>query len=775
MEPPAGAGGPQAKAAQPLPKPARVKNKLPAAVQITAEQIVREAQAQEEAAYRAPAQKLADQAELDEYRLERRKYFEDLVRRERWKLTTWSKYARWEAQQGDLRRARSVWERALEVDHRETKLWVGYAEMEMKAQCVNHARNLWDRAVTLLPRVDQLWYKYVHMEEMLEDVSAARAIFERWMRWEPDEQAWRAYINMEMRYKQTERARRVYERLCATLPSTKVFVSWAMFEVKFGTRAAARAVYEQAVEILGEEEDVDREELFMRFAEFEVRAKEHERARAIFRLALELLPKAQSRRLYERYSSFEKQRGDKASIESVVVAKRRQQYEAAVEQSPSNYDAWFDYVRLEEGAEAEAVTRDDYLARVREVYERAVANVPPAAEKRYWRRYVWLWINYALFEELEAGDVARARQVYAAALKLVPHAHFTFGKLWVLAAKLELRALDLKAFRKLMGRALGVAPRRKIYRAYIEVELQLGAVDRCRTLYGKRLQWSPGDASSWTDYAELEASLGETERARAIYELAVEQPVLDAPEAVWRAFIDFEIAEGEYERARALYERLLQRTAHVKVWLSYALFEMNVPLPEEGAAGGGDDDARRQVALSERVAAARAVFRRAEEGFKARAVDGETNGEERVALLEAWLDAERAWKGLGDAAAIQAKMPRRVKRKRQLYTDAGDAAGFEEYYDYAWPEEGGAKGGLKILEAARAWKRKREEMEQAAAAGGGGDGGAAGGAAGGDGDAIALDGDASLATAAPSSALPPPNLDLGGDDDDGSALPAPDL
>ena len=84
----------------------------------------------------------------------------------------------------------------------------------------------------------------------------------------------------------------------------------------------------------------------------------------------------------------------------------------------------------------------------------------------------------------------------------------------MLAAKLELRALDLKAFRKLMGRALGVAPRRKIYRAYIEVELQLGAVDRCRTLYGKRLQWSPGDASSWTDYAELEASLGETERAR---------------------------------------------------------------------------------------------------------------------------------------------------------------------------------------------------------------------------------------------------------------------
>jgi hypothetical protein len=39
------------------------------------------------------------------------------------------------------------------------------------------------------------------------------------------------------------------------------------------------------------------------------------------------------------------------------------------------------------------------------VYERAIANVPPAAEKRYWQRYIYLWIKYALFEELEAGEL----------------------------------------------------------------------------------------------------------------------------------------------------------------------------------------------------------------------------------------------------------------------------------------------------------------------------------------------------------------------------------
>ena len=44
-----------------------------------------------------------------------------------------------------------------------------------------------------------------------------------------------------------------------------------------------------------------------------------------------------------------------------------------------------------------------------QVYERAIANVPPVVEKRYWRRYIYLWINYALFEELQAEDAQRTR------------------------------------------------------------------------------------------------------------------------------------------------------------------------------------------------------------------------------------------------------------------------------------------------------------------------------------------------------------------------------
>ena len=62
------------------------------------------------------------------------------------------------------------------------------------------------------------------------------------------------------------------------------------------------------------------------------------------------------------------------------------------------------------------------------MYERAISNVPPAPEKRYWQRYVYLWIKYALWEELDAGEPERAREVYRACLKLLPHGAFTFGK-----------------------------------------------------------------------------------------------------------------------------------------------------------------------------------------------------------------------------------------------------------------------------------------------------------------------------------------------------------
>lgn len=196
-------------------------------------------------------------------------------------------------------------------------------------------------------------------------------------------------------------------------------------------------------------------------------------------------------------------------------SKKRMEYEEEVGRNPLNYDTWFDFVRLEE----QGGDRD----RIREVYERAVAQLPPVPEKRLWQRYIYLWINYALYEELEAGDLGRAREVYRACLRVVPHKVFTFGKVWIMAAQLEVRARDLQAARKTFGMAIGMCPKAKVFEAYIDMEIQLGNVDNCRKLYDKYLVWDPTRVAAWCRYAELEADLGESERARALYEVAIAQ------------------------------------------------------------------------------------------------------------------------------------------------------------------------------------------------------------------------------------------------------------
>lgn len=101
-----------------LPRATAVKNKTPASVQITAEQILREARERVEQETPIPKQKITDEEELGEYRLRRRKEFEDLIRRVRWNISVWVKYAQWEEAQKDFARARSIWERALEVEYR---------------------------------------------------------------------------------------------------------------------------------------------------------------------------------------------------------------------------------------------------------------------------------------------------------------------------------------------------------------------------------------------------------------------------------------------------------------------------------------------------------------------------------------------------------------------------------------------------------------------------------------------------------------------------------
>lgn len=120
--------------------------------------------------------------------------------------------------------------------------------------------------------------------------------------------------------------------------------------------------------------------------------------------------------------------------------------------------------------------------------------------------------------------------------------------------------------------------------------------------------------------------LGDSERARAIFEMAVEQEAMDMPELLWKAYIDFEYEESEWERTRQLYERLLARTSHVKVWVSYGQFENNVGRSIAGELqedGGSVEDI--QAAIKEGLAFSRLVFERGYKELKSRNLKEEVN------------------------------------------------------------------------------------------------------------------------------------------------------
>ncbi|KAI9173934.1 hypothetical protein LWI28_009080 [Acer negundo] len=230
----------------------------------------------------------------------------------------------------------------------------------------------------------------------------------------------------------------------------------------------------------------------------------------------------------------------------------RFQYKDEVRKNPLNYDNWFDYIRLEE-----SVGNKD---RIREVYDRAIANLPPAQAEIY------------LSVELDAGDMEQTRDVYRVCLKLIPHKKFSFAKIWLLAAQFEIRQLNLNGAGQILGNAIGKAPK-----------------DKRTATHGANMQ-------NWRDLClkpvELEPFLS-----------------LQLPSQPWTclsccgrhlAYIEFEKSEGEYERTRALYERLLDRTKNLKVWISYAKIEAFDSKEDDGGSDIPEDDVDESKAFSVR-------------------------------------------------------------------------------------------------------------------------------------------------------------------------------
>lgn len=580
------------------PNASGIKNKAPADLQITAEQLLREAWERKESAPAVvPKLHIANHDELQEYQKTERKNFEMRIVRNRSHTPLWIRYARWEEDQREFVRARSIWERALDTDYRNPVLWLNYAEMEMRHRFINHARNVLDRAVALLPRNDHLWLKYAHMEEMLARIDLARNVFNRWLLWFPENTAYFAFIRFELRHGQYAKARQVFEQLVAVHPTSQSYLKYAKFEERNEQYARARQVYERVTDHLMM--DQVPASFFIAFAKFEERRVQVARARVIYKFALSNYSGEDATELDHAYTTFEKHHGDPNSLDNLLLEKRRMHLEQKLS-SDTNYNTWFDLIRLEETSSP--------LERVRETYERALTQTPAIATKAAWSSYIYLWLLYATWTEVECDDINAALAIYKRCLAAVPHQHrkFSFCKLWLQYAQTEIRNGNIGAARQIFGASIGVLPgKHRLYQEYIQFECALGEMERAREIYHVWLTRHPTCEMAFIALADLEMTLGEINRAIAVMELATCVESLDSSPVVWAKLASLTVScYGTAEAISRIEKHTLKTPTPIQAWIVYVDMIMNMEVEDtlvRQAFKRAWENIKQQVSLSRNI------------------------------------------------------------------------------------------------------------------------------------------------------------------------------
>ncbi|GAW79216.1 splicing factor [Plasmodium gonderi] len=655
----------------------QVKNKSAAEVQITAEQLINEALDLEEVEKKVNYN-LIDESELNEYKISKRKEYEDKIRKRRYLISTYIKYALWEVKQKDIKRARSIFERALNIEYTNINLWLKYIDVELMNKNINSARNLFERAVLLLPMENIFWKKYAHLEEILNNFVNCRNIYERWIKWKIDETSFLSYINFEERCKEIGKCRNIFERLIVSIPKIECFYKLIKFERKYKNVDRARACFEKCIELLPPS-FLD-EHFYIHFCNFEEENNEYERCRKIYIEALKILPKNKSEFLYKSFLQFQKKYANKDELDETLMIKERITYEEEIKKNPSDYDTWFIYIKLEE-SNMNSINKEKCIIRIRELYERAISVIPLVSNKKFWKRYIYLWINYAIFEELYAENAQRAREVYKNILKIMKKQNFTFKKVYILYASFEVRQMDIPKVRSIYNKAIEIVKKEEIFEEYCEMELRLGNIKECRDIYAKYVETFPFNSKGWISMMNFELSLDEVDRARQIAEIAISLDDMKLPELIWKNYIDLEINLQEYEKAKKLYERLLNITQHYKVFKSYAEF---------------------QYIYFDDIAKCREILENGIEFCKKSELINE-----RCILLNFLYEIEKDYGDKEVIEKVQKRLPKKVKKRKIIKKDEDEI--MEEFTTYVFPDDGNQSQNMKIFQKALEWKKKMEQ------------------------------------------------------------------
>ena len=94
----------------------------------------------------------------------------------------------------------------------------------------------------------------------------------------------------------------------------------------------------------------------------------------------------------------------------------------------------------------------------------------------------------------------------------------------------------------------------------------------------------------------------------------------------------------------------------------------------------------------------REIYKNAEVHFKEIEPDLK---EERVMILENWLEMEQSIKNNATQISnVRNKMPKRVKKRREVDDGFEKFCSWEEYYDYIFPDDQAENKNIKILQMA---------------------------------------------------------------------------
>lgn len=681
-----------------------------AKTQTTSGDILVEAHQLRQTNFTRPQQGIQDIEELRLYQNAKRREYEQHLNKNRLNYRQWMRYAKWEVDDNhDFRRARSVMERALEVNVQHVPFWVRYVELELSHKNVNHARNVLDRGVTILPYCDKLWFLYAETEERLGNYQGVRQVFQRWLLWRPGKAAWEAYVGFERRYDEHDKVRVIFTEMLGHFNEGSVWLEWANFEkLILGDEEEqvrrVRGVYESGADYLVARGGMEEAEVqfFRLWCLWEGSIGEAERGRAILDQLVGLpgLAKQARAEVFRSLTEFERLYGTLSAVEGQILVKKELKCEAAVSANPRDYDTWWELIKIKETAVGTAAEE------LRQVYRQATSTYPQDSEKlTKWRRYVFLWIRFALWEEFKQRQVENAREVWRQVLAVVPHERFTFAKLWVMVCEFEMRNASLQAARKVLGRAIGLTsgkPKAKVFRFYIELETKLGQLDRARRLYEKWVEVSLESSESVSvleEYVRFEEDLGEIDRCVALYDAAMnastdpETPVVafHPLTTLLASFVEFLRDHFHYDHARSVFRQVLSAADSPHTWIEFALFELTILNSEQLAVvEQGVDEMHFSVGNPQKENTRR-VFNEAYRHYR----DG-NDGEKAMVVLDAWKNYEGDHGDSAQLQAVEKKVPTKVVRRRTVDGEE------HMYHEYVFPKE--APNLSKFLASAKKWQ-----------------------------------------------------------------------